>query len=60
MIDLLRWFDGLDWAALKSKSLTPPIIPCVKGPLDAGNFDDYPADQSGLPPDDLSGWDFDF
>ncbi|CAG7830151.1 unnamed protein product [Allacma fusca] len=55
-----KWFDGFNWEGLRSKTLTPPIIPEIRGPIDCGNFDEYPPDQDGPPPDDLSGWDADF
>jgi hypothetical protein len=32
----------------------------VKSATDVTNFDSYSADESGVPPDDLSGWDKDF
>jgi len=55
-----RWFDGLDWQGIRTKNMTPPIIPSVRGPHDCSNFDEYPPDRSGTPPDDLTGWDWDF
>ncbi|ODM95767.1 cGMP-dependent protein kinase, isozyme 2 forms cD5/T2 [Orchesella cincta] len=55
-----KWFDGFDWHGLHARTLTPPIIPDVRGPLDFSNFDEYPPDRNGSPPDDLSGWDWDF
>lgn len=55
-----RWFDGFDWYGLRDRSLTPPITPDVRGPLDFGNFDEYPPDRTGTPPSDMSGWDWDF
>ena len=55
-----RWFEGFYWDALKTRKLTPPIIPTVRSVLDASNFDDYPPDAEGIPPDDISGWDIDF
>jgi len=55
-----KWFEGFNWEALRKRTLKPPIIPQVKSCLDSSNFDSYPADESGTPPDDLSGWDKDF
>lgn len=55
-----RWFDGFNWEGLVNKTLIPPIIPRVKHVTDASNFDDYPPDNDGLPPDDITGWDTDF
>ena len=55
-----KWFDGFNWEGLRVKTLTPPIIPEIRGPQDCGNFDEYPPDPDGAPPDDLSGWDADF
>ncbi|XP_043206161.1 cGMP-dependent protein kinase 1-like, partial [Amphibalanus amphitrite] len=54
-----RWFQGFDWEGLRSRQLAPPIIPQVKGPTDASNFDCYSRDLE-TPPDELSGWDEDF
>ncbi|XP_037084282.1 uncharacterized protein LOC119104666 [Pollicipes pollicipes] len=54
-----KWFQGFDWEGLRCRSLTPPIIPQVKGPTDASNFDCYSRDLE-TPPDELSGWDDDF
>lgn len=55
-----KWYEGFSFEALRNRTLRPPIIPQVKSILDASNFDSYPADESGTPPDDLSGWDKDF
>ncbi|PSC72692.1 AGC kinase [Micractinium conductrix] len=35
------WFRPLDFAALKTRSLPPPIKPTVTGVDDASNFEDY-------------------
>lgn len=55
-----RWFDGFYWEGLRSRALTPPILPTVKTVIDTTNFDDYPPDAEAMPPDDLSGWDENF
>ncbi|KAF2358334.1 Protein kinase domain, partial [Trinorchestia longiramus] len=55
-----KWFEGFYWDALKTRKLTPPIIPTVRSVLDSSNFDDYPADSEDPPPDDITGWDADF
>ncbi len=55
-----KWFDGFYWEGLRNRTLTPPILPDVKNVLDTANFDDYPADAEGPPPDDITGWDTDF
>ncbi|EDV99155.1 cGMP-dependent protein kinase, isozyme 2 forms cD5/T2 isoform X2 [Drosophila grimshawi] len=55
-----KWFDGFYWWGLQNGSLEPPIKPSVKSVVDTTNFDDYPADPEGPPPDDVSGWDKDF
>ncbi|PAA54822.1 hypothetical protein BOX15_Mlig009136g2 [Macrostomum lignano] len=53
------WFEGFNWAGVKSRSLTPPFLPKISSPVDASNFDEYPPDAE-QPPDDVSGWDKDF
>ncbi|XP_064548829.1 cGMP-dependent protein kinase, isozyme 2 forms cD4/T1/T3A/T3B isoform X1 [Drosophila montana] len=55
-----KWFDGFYWWGLQNRSLEPPIKPSVKSVVDTTNFDDYPPDPEGPPPDDVSGWDKDF
>lgn len=55
-----RWFDGFYWEGLRSRNLAPPIQPNVKNVVDTTNFDDYPPDPEGPPPDDLTGWDAEF
>ncbi|XP_013776666.1 cGMP-dependent protein kinase, isozyme 2 forms cD4/T1/T3A/T3B-like isoform X1 [Limulus polyphemus] len=55
-----KWFDGFNWEGLRSRTLTPPIIPQVKDALDISNFDNYPPDMERSPPDDNSGWDYNF
>ncbi|XP_046405262.1 cGMP-dependent protein kinase, isozyme 2 forms cD4/T1/T3A/T3B isoform X1 [Ischnura elegans] len=55
-----KWFDGFNWEGLLNHTLIPPIIPKIKSVVDTSNFDDYPPESDGPPPDDLSGWDTDF
>lgn len=55
-----RWFDGFYWEGLCNRTLMPPIMPAVKSATDTTNFDDYPPDPDGPPPDDNTGWDKDF
>ncbi|XP_055643681.1 cGMP-dependent protein kinase, isozyme 2 forms cD5/T2 isoform X1 [Toxorhynchites rutilus septentrionalis] len=55
-----KWFDGFYWDGLRNRTLPPPIQPKVQSVIDTANFDDYPADPDGPPPDDLSGWDEEF
>ncbi|XP_071438943.1 cGMP-dependent protein kinase, isozyme 2 forms cD4/T1/T3A/T3B isoform X1 [Hetaerina americana] len=55
-----KWFDGFNWEGLLNHTLIPPIIPKIKNVVDTSNFDDYPPEADGSPPDDLSGWDADF
>jgi len=52
-----KWFDGFNWEGLRQGSLHPPIIPSIQNHLDTSNFDEYPADEGGPPPDDVTGWD---
>ncbi|XP_062503723.1 ribosomal protein S6 kinase alpha-5-like [Corticium candelabrum] len=33
-----QWFDGLDWACLKSKQMSPPFVPVIRDELDVSNF----------------------
>lgn len=30
IVSLIRWFDGFDWEAVRKRTLTPPILPCVR------------------------------
>lgn len=55
-----KWFDGFNWEGLVTRTLTPPILPKVQHVTDTSNFDDYPPDADGPPPDDLTGWDSHF
>lgn len=55
-----RWFEGFYWEGLRNRGLTPPITPNVRSVLDCSNFDEYPPDTDGPPPDDITGWDNDF
>jgi len=55
-----KWFDGFNWEGLRNRTLIPPILPKVRNVTDTGNFDEYPPDSDGPPPDDVSGWDADF
>jgi len=52
-----KWFDGFNWEGLRQKTLQPPILPKIQSHLDTSNFDEYPMDSEGPPPDDVSGWD---
>lgn len=55
-----KWFEGFYWEGLGNRTLSPPIVPNVRSVVDCTNFDEYPADNEGPPPDDTSGWDLDF
>ncbi|CAG0916781.1 unnamed protein product [Notodromas monacha] len=55
-----KWFDGFNWEGLRALSLKPPMLPTIRSVTDSSNFDPYPPDTDGPPPDDLSGWDVDF
>ncbi|GLV39476.1 foraging [Carabus blaptoides fortunei] len=55
-----KWFDGFNWEGLCNRTLIPPISPQVRSVIDTSNFDDYPPDSDGPPPDDISGWDSEF
>uniref|UniRef100_A0A673J969 protein kinase C n=1 Tax=Sinocyclocheilus rhinocerous TaxID=307959 RepID=A0A673J969_9TELE len=35
-----RFFQGIDWEALLSKSVKPPFLPSIKAPADVSNFDE--------------------
>merc|ERR1712141_157160 len=52
-----KWFDGFNWEGLRQRTLQVPILPSIQSHLDTSNFDEYPMDQDGPPPDDVSGWD---
>lgn len=55
-----RWFKKFNFEALRSRQLTPPIVPQVQGPVDTSNFDSYPVTVDPTPPDDYTGWDEEF
>ncbi|KAI4790617.1 hypothetical protein KUCAC02_034514, partial [Chaenocephalus aceratus] len=55
-----KWFEGFNWEGLRKGTLTPPITPDVSSPTDTSNFDSFPEDTDEPPPDDVSGWDYDF
>ncbi|XP_069015963.1 cGMP-dependent protein kinase 1-like isoform X3 [Embiotoca jacksoni] len=55
-----KWFEGFNWEGLKKGTLTPPITPDVSSPTDTSHFDSFPEDTEEPPPDDNSGWDYDF
>ncbi|XP_039298364.1 cGMP-dependent protein kinase, isozyme 2 forms cD4/T1/T3A/T3B isoform X4 [Nilaparvata lugens] len=55
-----KWFDGFNWEGLRAMTLIPPILPKVRSVIDTSNFDPYPPDSEGPPPDDLTGWDSEF
>ena len=55
-----HWFDGFNWEGLKTRTLSPPIVPKIDSPVDTSNFEQYPPDTDDPPPDDLTGWDVDF
>ncbi|XP_003961186.1 cGMP-dependent protein kinase 1-like isoform X1 [Takifugu rubripes] len=55
-----KWFEGFNWEGLRKGTLTPPIRPDVSSPTDTSNFDSFPEDTDEPPPDDNSGWDYDF
>ncbi|XP_072312182.1 cGMP-dependent protein kinase 1-like isoform X1 [Eucyclogobius newberryi] len=55
-----KWFEGFNWEGLKKGTLTPPIQRNVSSPIDTSNFDSFPEDTEDPPPDDNSGWDYDF
>lgn len=55
-----KWFDGFNWEGLRQRTLQPPILPSIQSHLDTSNFDEYPMDSDGPPPDDVTGWDEQF
>ncbi|KAF7285490.1 hypothetical protein GWI33_010588 [Rhynchophorus ferrugineus] len=55
-----KWFDGFNWEGLINRTLIPPILPKIRGVVDTSNFDPYPPDEGGPPPDDTTGWDANF
>lgn len=42
------------------KKMSLVCLPQVEGPLDTSNFDCFPEDTDEPPPDEESGWDFEF
>jgi cGMP-dependent protein kinase len=60
-IKALRFFNGIEWDALRAKKLPAPWVPKVKDPLDTSNFDPYDEEDDVQPyRDDGSGWDAEF
>uniref|UniRef100_A0A3B5ANU6 cGMP-dependent protein kinase n=1 Tax=Stegastes partitus TaxID=144197 RepID=A0A3B5ANU6_9TELE len=57
---VFRWFEGFNWEGLRKGTLTPPTTPDVSSATDTSNFDSFPEDADEPPPDDNSGWDYDF
>uniref|UniRef100_A0A671L6P8 cGMP-dependent protein kinase n=1 Tax=Sinocyclocheilus anshuiensis TaxID=1608454 RepID=A0A671L6P8_9TELE len=55
-----KWFEGFNWDGVREGTVTSPFIPNVEGPLDTSNFDCFPEDTDEPPPDEESGWDFEF
>ena len=39
--DILRYFAGTNWSDVYSRSLVPPIVPCVSGESDTRYFNLY-------------------
>lgn len=54
-----KWFQGFDWDGLLARTLSPPILPKIRGPTDTSNFDTYPKNFED-PPEEMTGWDKDF
>ncbi|XP_040914342.1 cGMP-dependent protein kinase 1-like isoform X1 [Toxotes jaculatrix] len=55
-----KWFEGFNWDGLRQGTMDSPFTPMVDGPLDNSNFDYFPEDTDGPPPDEESGWDLEF
>ncbi|OQR78656.1 cGMP-dependent protein kinase [Tropilaelaps mercedesae] len=55
-----KWFEGFNWEGLKARTLQAPLIPQIQHITDTRNFDSYPPDSVGPPPDDVTGWDAEF
>ncbi|KAI3385501.1 hypothetical protein SNEBB_003401 [Seison nebaliae] len=54
-----KWLQGFDWEALRSMTMTPPILPSIKHHADTSNFDRFPPEDIE-PEDETSGWDLTF
>ena len=55
------WFRGFDWDALLNMTMTPPIVPNVRGEQDLSNFPEYDTnDETQEYIDDGSNWDAEF
>ncbi len=50
----------LDWSKKLLLTAFAVSLSKVKGNADTSNFDSYPDDEAGIPPDDNTGWDKDF
>eukprot|EP00930_Biecheleria_cincta_P060507 TRINITY_DN46144_c0_g1_i1.p1 TRINITY_DN46144_c0_g1~~TRINITY_DN46144_c0_g1_i1.p1 ORF type:complete len:373 (-),score=61.20 TRINITY_DN46144_c0_g1_i1:42-1160(-) len=45
-----KWYKGMDWDLLLSRSVQPPYIPIVRSPDDTSMFDSYPESAEGSSP----------
>lgn len=45
-----EWFQGIDWQAMYERRVKGPIVPHLRGPADARNFDDYEPEKEGREP----------
>ncbi|KAF2276293.1 serine/threonine-protein kinase YPK2/YKR2 [Westerdykella ornata] len=44
------WFRNIDWDALYNRKVRGPIVPHLRGPADARNFDDYEPESGNREP----------
>lgn len=44
------WFKKIDWDALYNRKMKGPIVPHLRGPADARNFDDYEPERGDREP----------
>ncbi|XP_041955741.1 cGMP-dependent protein kinase 1 isoform X2 [Alosa alosa] len=55
-----KWFDGFDWEAVRKRTITPPILPCVHHPPEYRESSLHHDDNGNSSHTELPDWDKDF